>query len=88
MAELLDEYAPLYREADFLLREELREVTLYYAILSALAAGHTTVNAIAKEAGQDPRALSYYLQQLQELGYVERRYPLTDATPLGTLRSL
>jgi uncharacterized protein len=80
-AELLDEYAPLYREADFLLREELREVTLYYAILSALAAGHTTVHAIAQQAGQDPRALSYYLQQLQELGYVERRYPLTGEPP-------
>ncbi len=80
-AEMLDEYAPLYREADFLLREELREVTLYYAILTALAAGHTTVHAIAKQAGQDPRALSYYLQQLQELGYVERRYPLTGEPP-------
>src|SRR5436305_2621603 len=80
-AELLDEYAPLYREADFLLREELREVTLYYAILSALAAGHTTVHAIARQAGQDPRGLSYYLQQLQELGYVERRYPLTGEPP-------
>ncbi|HEX4964558.1 MAG TPA: ATP-binding protein [Thermoanaerobaculia bacterium] len=80
-AEFLDEYAPLYREADFLLREELREVTLYHAILSALAAGHTTVHAIAGQAGQDPRALSYYLQQLQELGYVERRYPLTGEPP-------
>ena len=80
-AELLDEYAPLYREADFLLREELREVTLYYAILTALAAGHTTVQAIARQTGQDPRALSYYLQQLQELGYVERRYPLSTGEP-------
>ena len=59
-AELLDEYAPLYREADFLLREELREVTLYYAILAALAAGHSTVQEIARQAGQDaarPRLL-------------------------------
>ena len=80
-AELLDEYAPLYREADFLLREELREVTLYYAVLSAMAAGHTTVHALARQAGQDPRGLSYYLQQLQELGYVERCYPLTGKPP-------
>ena len=80
-AELLDEYAPLYREADFLLREELREVTLYYAILSAVAAGHSTVQDIGREAGQDPRGLSYYLQQLIELGYVERRYPLTGKPP-------
>ena len=80
-AELLDEYAPLYREADFLLREELREVTLYYAILAALAAGHSTVQEIAAQAGQDPRGLAYYLQQLLELGYIERRYPLTGKPP-------
>jgi uncharacterized protein len=80
-AELLDEYAPLYREADFLLREELREVTLYYAILAALAAGHSTVQEIARQAGQDPRGLAYYLQQLIELGYIERRYPLTGEPP-------
>ncbi|HKI05731.1 MAG TPA: ATP-binding protein [Thermoanaerobaculia bacterium] len=80
-AELLDEYAPLYREADFLLREELREVTLYYAILTAIAAGHTAVQDIARQSGQDPRGLSYYLQQLIELGYVERRYPLTGEKP-------
>ncbi len=80
-AELLDEYAPLYREADFLLREELREVTLYYAILTALAAGFTTAQTLARQTGQDPRGLSYYLQQLQELGYVEKRYPLTGEPP-------
>jgi uncharacterized protein len=80
-AELLDEYAPLYREADFLLREELREVTLYYAILAAIAAGQATVQEIARQAGQDPRGLAYYLQQLIELGYIERRYPLTGDPP-------
>ena len=80
-AELLDEYAPLYREADFLLREELREVTLYYAILAALAAGRTTVQEIARQAGLEARGLAYYLQQLIELGYIERRYPLTGEPP-------
>jgi AAA+ ATPase superfamily predicted ATPase len=77
----LDEYAPLHREADFLLREELREVTLYYGILTAIAAGHSTVQEIARQAGQDPRGLAYYLQQLIELGYIERRYPLTGEPP-------
>jgi uncharacterized protein len=80
-AELLNEYAPLYREADFLLREELREVSFYYAILSAIASGHGTLQEIARQSGQDPRNLPYYLQQLIELGYLERCYPLTDRSP-------
>ncbi len=52
-AEMLDEYAPLHREADFLLREELREVESYYAVLLAIAAGHATRQAIA--AGRPAR---------------------------------
>ena len=74
---LLSEFAPLYREPDFLLREELREVETYYAVLLAIAAGHHTNLAISKETGIGERALYYYLQQLVELGYVSRRYPLT-----------
>lgn len=76
-AALLDEYAALHREGEFLLREELREVEVYYAVLLAIAAGRPTLQAIAQEIGGDPRNLHYYLQQLMDLGYVERCYPLT-----------
>lgn len=79
--EFLDDSAPLYREADFLLREELREVENYYAILLALASGSATGREIADRAGLDPRGLFYYLEQLATLGYVERRYPLSGEKP-------
>lgn len=80
-AELLDEYAALHREGDFLLREELREVESYYAVLLAIASGATSNRAIAAAAGQDVRSLHYYLQQLVELGSVERCHPLTGEPP-------
>src|SRR6185436_16441469 len=79
--ELLHEYAVLHREGDFLLREELREVENYYAILLAVAEGHTTGSAIAQRSGLEARSLPYYLQQLVELGYLRRRYPLTSEKP-------
>ncbi len=79
--EMLQEYAVLAREGDFLLREELREVESYYAILLAVANGHTTSQAIAGQAGIEARSLHYYLQQLLELGYLCRRYPLTGERP-------
>jgi AAA+ ATPase superfamily predicted ATPase len=79
--ELLHEYAVLHREGDFLLREELREVESYYAILLAVAAGHTGSQDIARQAGIEARSLSYYLQQLLELGYLRRRHPLTSERP-------
>lgn len=75
--ELLEEHAPLYREGEFLLREELREVESYYAILLAIASGHTSNQAISRHSGLEARRLPYYLQQLLELGYLRKRYPLS-----------
>jgi|CXWL01.1.fsa_nt_gi AAA+ ATPase superfamily predicted ATPase len=74
---LLDEFAPLYREPEFLLREELREVEKYHAVLYAVAAGETTQRRIAQVTGLPERSLHYWLEQLVQLGYVGRRFPLT-----------
>ncbi|MDE0691275.1 MAG: ATP-binding protein [Gammaproteobacteria bacterium] len=79
--QLLSEFAPLYHEPTFLLREELREVAPYHAILFALARGAGTTAEIAAAAGLPDRSLHYYLQQLTDLGYVRRRYPLDGNRP-------
>ena len=76
---LLGEHAPLYSEPDFLLREELREVEKYYAILMALAGGSLPSREIARQAGIPDRSLHYYLDNLVGLGYLGRHYPLTGA---------
>ena len=73
---LLDEFAPLFHEPTFLLREELREVAPYHALLFAIASGARTVRAVADATGLPERNLHYYVQQLAGLGYVERSYPL------------
>lgn len=82
-AGLLEDSAPLYREPDFLLREELREVENYYAILLALAGGFSAHGDIARQSGIPERSLNYYLQHLVELGYLSRRYPLTGGKPVA-----
>lgn len=76
-SQILDEFAPLYREPEFLLREELREVDNYYAVLRALAAGSHTAREVAEHTQLPERSLHYYFQQLSELGYVTRRQPVT-----------
>ena len=48
---LMDEFAPLFHEPTFLLREELREVAPYQSILFAVAAGRGTVGEIAATTG-------------------------------------
>ena len=78
---VLDEFAPLFHEPTFLLREELREVAPYHAILFAVASGHSTARDIAAATALPERNLYYYLQQLVELGYLRRRYPLDRYRP-------
>jgi len=82
-AELLDEHAPLFAEPDFLLREELRELENYGAILLALSSGAAASRDISRRAGIGDRALHYYLSQLVDLGYLRRRYPLTGRPPIA-----
>jgi len=80
-AGVLDEHAPLHREPDFLLREELEGIESYYAILLAVASGQTAAPDIARLSQVRPGSIHYYLKQLIELGYLTRRYPLTDTRP-------
>lgn len=81
VAEVLAEHAPLRHEPEFLLREELREVESYFAVLLSIAQGRVTPRDISQVTGIGERSLHYYLQQLVELGYVRRRYPLSDVPP-------
>ena len=66
---MFNQHAPLFNEPDFLLREELRDLGNYYAILTTVAEGSGSHSHIAKKAGLDSRALHYYLKQLIDLGY-------------------
>ena len=76
--QLLEEFSPLHREPEFLLREELRDVEKYHAVLMAIAMGSHTTRDIASATGLPERSLHYWVQQLSELGYVGRHHPLTD----------
>jgi AAA+ ATPase superfamily predicted ATPase len=78
---VLGEQAALYREPDFLLREELREVEKYYMILMALAGGALPSRDIARRSGIGDRSLHYYVDQLASLGYIGRHFPLTSRRP-------
>lgn len=80
---LLAEFAPLFREPDFLLREELRELQKYYGILMCLASGANTSAQIAAQTGIEERKLYYYIQTLVECGYVRRHFPLTPKKKTG-----
>lgn len=80
-AKILDDLSALSREPEFLLREELRDLVPYHAVLMALAQGKTAPAQLAGSTGIDVRGLNYHLSTLVDLGYVQRRYPLTESRP-------
>jgi AAA+ ATPase superfamily predicted ATPase len=81
IAEAFFGMGPLSQEPSFLLREELREVATYSGVLTALAAGRSTRKDLAAALGVSESNMSFYLNQLVELGYVRRRYPLSGRRP-------
>lgn len=81
VAALIKETGVLAREPEFLLREELRDLIPYHAVLVSLAKGIGRPSDLGKATGIDIRGLNYHLSTLMDLGYVQRRYPLTDRTP-------
>ncbi|MDW7670532.1 MAG: ATP-binding protein [Bacillota bacterium] len=67
----------LFNEVEFLLRQELREVMSYFTVIQAIALGSTTMNEIEQKSSIDRTKLTYYLNNLIELGIVEKEFPVT-----------
>lgn len=67
----------LFNEVEFLLKQELREVSVYNAIITAIALGRTKQNDIVQLTGIEKTKLSYYLNSLIDIGIVRKEYPST-----------
>ena len=65
----------LYSEVEFLLRQELREISVYNTIIEAIALGNTTFNDIFLKTQIDKTKISVYLKNLIELDIIRREFP-------------
>jgi AAA+ ATPase superfamily predicted ATPase len=72
---------PLYEEVEFILREELREPSVYMSIVEAIADGMTRVTEIANRCYMDAKDIPKYLRVLQRLHLVHRLIPVTERKP-------
>jgi AAA+ ATPase superfamily predicted ATPase len=72
----------LREEPRFLLSQEsrLREQATYMSCLRAIAGGATRLNEIAQRAGRSAPDARGFLEVLEDMGLVERRYPVTQAS--------
>ena len=72
---ILSKGSVLYSEVEFLLHQELREVTVYNSIIEAIALGNTSFNDIYVKTQIDKQKLSVYIKNLIDLKIIEREFP-------------
>lgn len=80
----------LYNEVEFLLHQELRETSVYNAIIEAVALGNNTLALIHGKTQIEKTKISAYLKNLMELGLVEREFSVlaSDKERAGSQRGL
>ncbi|MDQ2087074.1 ATP-binding protein [Herbivorax sp. ANBcel31] len=77
---ILSNNSVLFNEAEFLLKQELREVSQYNAIIESIALGNTKINDIYQKTGIEKTKIPFYIGSLIELGIVRKEYPSTIKT--------
>lgn len=86
--ELLNKDKFLYVEPRFILQEEVNEVSTYFSILEAIAAGNRKLSAITRRLGVQSHSLTVYLKQLFELDIIEKIVPVTETSPEKSKKGL
>ena len=83
---ILDKNAFLYSEGNFLLKQELGEVSTYFSILETISKGETKVGNIASALQVPTTHITRYLSKLIDLDIVIREVPITESNPLKSKR--
>lgn len=78
--EILSPGSILFNEVEFLLHQELREISVYNSIIEAIAAGATRINLIHGRTGLENTKISAYLHNLLELNIVKKEFSLLTPT--------
>lgn len=68
----------LYEEPNNLLKQELREPSVYNSIITAIAEGSTRLVSIANAVGLDTSTCNKYISVLINLGIIEKIEPVLD----------
>lgn len=75
---ILNRGSILYSEVEFLLRQELRETSIYNAIIEAVALGNTKLNDIYQKTQIEKTKISAYLKNLIDLRIICREFSIDE----------
>lgn len=79
--EVLSKSGFLYEEPYFLLKGESMTAVNYFSIIRAIAEGNHKIGKIATVLEENASALTPYLTTLVDLGFLEKRVPITEKNP-------
>ena len=78
----------LYEEPFFLLKSESMTAVNYFSIIKAIADGNHKIGKIAGVLGIESSKLTPYLSTLSDLGFIEKRTPVTEKNPEKSRKGL
>jgi AAA+ ATPase superfamily predicted ATPase len=79
---ILDKNTFLYSEGNFLLKQELNEVSTYFSILETISKGDTKIGDIASRLQVPSTHITRYLAKLIDLDILIKEIPITESNPL------
>lgn len=78
----------LYEEPNFLLKSESLTAVNYFSIIKTIADGNHKLGKIASALGQESSSFTPYLSTLSNLGFIEKRTPITEKNPEKSRKGL
>lgn len=84
----LNPSSALFEEPESLLKQELREPSLYNAIIAAIAGGSSRLSEIATKVGVTTNLAATYIKNLTELGIIQKETPYGEKPSKKTIYSI
>lgn len=81
----LDPSCPLFEEPSNLLKQEVREPSIYNAVITAIASGNTRLSEISAKVGEDTSACAVYIRNLISLGIIKKETPFLGNSTRKTI---
>ena len=78
----------LFEEPENLLKQELREPTVYNSIITAIAGGASRSNEISTKVGIESAVCAKYLKVLLDLGIIKKETPITEKGSKKTIYAI
>ncbi len=84
----LNPTSALYEEPENLLKQEVREPAIYYAIITAIASGATRMSEISSKVGEETNVCAIYLKNILMLGIIRKETPYGEKVSTKSLYSI